>query len=55
MPPQLMRVPALFLLTPLREGRQEARVFQRLCKVHFYSRPCGRGDTQTATTAHRRR
>ena len=34
---------ALFLLTPLREGRLELDVLA-LCLVDFYSRPCGRGD-----------
>ena len=35
---------AIFLLTPLREGRRDLRpVFFRRAK-HFYSRPCGRGD-----------
>ena len=34
---------AAFLLTPLREGRPEAGRTWRSA-VHFYSRPCGRGD-----------
>ena len=39
----LIRDGDLFLLTPLREGRQRAR--GRLSEyLHFYSRPCGRGD-----------
>ena len=35
---------SVFLLTPLREGRQKAA--RRRCNgcVNFYSRPCGRGD-----------
>ena len=36
---------ALFLLTPLREGRLELDVLA-LCLVDFYSRPCGRGDLE---------
>ena len=32
-----------FLLTPLREGRRAA-LKSRIGDVHFYSRPCGRGD-----------
>ena len=35
----------LFLLTPLREGRRGAHRYRRRAKKHFYSRPCGRGDT----------
>ena len=34
---------ALFLLTPLREGRLSA-VSGRAARCNFYSRPCGRGD-----------
>ena len=39
----LMAAPELFLLTPLREGRPEG-VGDSSESVHFYSRPCGRGD-----------
>ena len=35
---------AAFLLTPLREGRRSARHCPRSACIHFYSRPCGRGD-----------
>ena len=35
----------LFLLTPLREGRQLCQAGRSLCDTHFYSRPCGRGDS----------
>ena len=34
---------AIFLLTPLREGRPRAGKSVR-CMPYFYSRPCGRGD-----------
>ena len=50
-PPQLMRVPALFLLTPLREGRHN-RIPNRMMVSYFYSRPCGRGDVRTFTRNH---
>ena len=33
-----------FLLTPLREGRPSKVQSALLGSVHFYSRPCGRGD-----------
>ena len=33
-----------FLLTPLREGRPARRVKIYIPDLHFYSRPCGRGD-----------
>ena len=46
LPPQLMRVPALFLLTPLREGRRPAAAPVRDHSAYFYSRPCGRGDME---------
>ena len=37
---------AVFLLTPLREGRHA--IFIRFSShLHFYSRPCGRGDKYT--------
>ena len=42
---------ALFLLTPLREGRLELDVLA-LCLVDFYSRPCGRGDNSRAQPLH---
>ena len=35
---------ALFLLTPLREGRQAGAGARGRTRDHFYSRPCGRGD-----------
>ena len=34
----------IFLLTPLREGRQSARRSSWGNTQYFYSRPCGRGD-----------
>ena len=34
----------IFLLTPLREGRQIWRTYRWHKYKHFYSRPCGRGD-----------
>ena len=43
LPPELGR---LFLLTPLREGRRRAALKSRIGDVHFYSRPCGRGDSR---------
>ena len=33
-----------FLLTPLREGRHGPGAVIWLEPLHFYSRPCGRGD-----------
>ena len=36
--------PSRFLLTPLREGRPRRATDQALYILHFYSRPCGRGD-----------
>ena len=36
-----------FLLTPLREGRRTDGT-EKTAAVNFYSRPCGRGDTQEA-------
>ena len=36
--------PVLFLLTPLREGRQIAFRARSGTDRYFYSRPCGRGD-----------
>ena len=39
-----MRVPALFLLTPLREGRRGHGGHDINGAAYFYSRPCGRGD-----------
>ena len=35
---------AIFLLTPLREGRLTRLTKRRRLAMHFYSRPCGRGD-----------
>ena len=35
---------ALFLLTPLREGRRPFRTPRARRSHYFYSRPCGRGD-----------
>ena len=37
----------LFLLTPLREGRRVSKL-GRPASANFYSRPCGRGDSQHA-------
>ena len=36
---------SVFLLTPLREGRQAQSIRQQPVRSNFYSRPCGRGDT----------
>ena len=36
---------AVFLLTPLREGRPSALFCSRQIPFYFYSRPCGRGDS----------
>ena len=36
-----------FLLTPLREGRPAFRLRRPFSRTHFYSRPCGRGDSST--------
>ncbi len=38
----------LFLLTPLREGRLRRHDGLHRAGMHFYSRPCGRGDGQSA-------
>ena len=38
----------LFLLTPLREGRQQSRLPSPCWCRYFYSRPCGRGDRLSA-------
>ena len=35
----------LFLLTPLREGRRAGDHARLYRDIHFYSRPCGRGDS----------
>ena len=35
---------ARFLLTPLREGRRTVTRCRLILYIHFYSRPCGRGD-----------
>ena len=43
-PPRLRGLWALFLLTPLREGRHDRRPVCQACLRNFYSRPCGRGD-----------
>ena len=37
---------ALFLLTPLREGRPSQDGINAAKHRYFYSRPCGRGDTK---------
>ena len=34
-----------FLLTPLREGRLDKKIRDVTDHMDFYSRPCGRGDT----------
>ena len=36
-----------FLLTPLREGRRKSTLCCRWRLFHFYSRPCGRGDSHS--------
>ena len=41
---ELTEVSVRFLLTPLREGRPRRFPAARQ-RTHFYSRPCGRGDT----------
>ena len=40
----------VFLLTPLREGRQKLRLPVNPQPWYFYSRPCGRGDSRSAGT-----
>ena len=45
--------PSRFLLTPLREGRPRRATDQALYILHFYSRPCGRGDKKEASDARR--
>ena len=40
----ILNVPNLFLLTPLREGRRQNTIFAARRAHDFYSRPCGRGD-----------
>ena len=42
----------LFLLTPLREGRRAAVRTAALPKEYFYSRPCGRGDSNFPQVRH---
>ena len=44
---------SIFLLTPLREGRPELRLRKRL-DAHFYSRPCGRGDSSKLSAVRAR-
>ena len=39
-----VRHTAIFLLTPLREGRRHTGSSTERRFIHFYSRPCGRGD-----------
>ena len=41
----------LFLLTPLREGRPGERA-EYPVPLHFYSRPCGRGDSNFPQVRH---
>ena len=41
----------LFLLTPLREGRHD-QGDTRPCGYDFYSRPCGRGDSNFPQVRH---
>ena len=41
--------PRIFLLTPLREGRLSRSQPTLSAKMHFYSRPCGRGDAGAGT------
>ena len=45
MPPRLATRKYRFLLTPLREGRRDIIRHCIAADHHFYSRPCGRGDT----------
>ena len=40
-----------FLLTPLREGRRHDQTFE-LASSNFYSRPCGRGDSNFPQVRH---
>ena len=42
----------IFLLTPLREGRQSLRIAPLGKRYNFYSRPCGRGDKATTQEEH---
>ena len=42
----------LFLLTPLREGRL-AGYADSIVPIHFYSRPCGRGDMGELANAYK--
>ena len=52
----LIRIPStrsLFLLTPLREGRPLSSRFATDLRHHFYSRPCGRGDSRRSWLPHR--
>ena len=41
-----------FLLTPLREGRRCGSDFDEITNVDFYSRPCGRGDSNFPQVRH---
>ena len=41
-----------FLLTPLREGRRDPLFFDSITKSDFYSRPCGRGDSNFPQVRH---
>ena len=41
-----------FLLTPLREGRHSARKQSDERCFYFYSRPCGRGDSNFPQVRH---
>ena len=43
----------IFLLTPLREGRRGHRYKATRNCIHFYSRPCGRGDEDALDAAHK--
>ena len=41
-----------FLLTPLREGRRTVTRCRLILYIHFYSRPCGRGDRTDPQSGH---
>ena len=41
-----------FLLTPLREGRHASPYSSATSATNFYSRPCGRGDSNFPQVRH---
>ena len=47
-----IRLCVLFLLTPLREGRPLLRQARGRGGLYFYSRPCGRGDSNFPQVRH---